>query len=234
MGGSADSFYEYLMKLWILSGKTHDLYRNMYDKATQAVIAQLVNFSTPSNFVYVADRRGGEIKAEMGHLACFAGAMFALGAYHNATTDPDLHMLLGIELTKTCHELYTQQPTKIGPEVVHFVPGLDFVTVQPNYILRPETIESYFVLHWITGDPIYQEWGWEAFKAIESYCATASGGYAGIRDVTATPVKQDNLQQSFFMAETLKYFYLLFSPREFLSLDKWVLNTEAHPMRIWK
>lgn len=43
---------------------------------------------------------------------------------------------------------------------------------------------------------------------------------------------RDNLMQSFFLAETLKYLYLLFSPPSFLSLDKWVFNTEAHPLRI--
>ena len=32
--------------------------------------------------------------------------------------------------------------------------------------------------------------------------------------------------QSLFLAETLKYLYLLFS------LDEWVFNTEAHPLKI--
>lgn len=38
--------------------------------------------------------------------------------------------------------------------------------------------------------------------------------------------------QSFFLAETLKYLYLLFSPTSVISLDEWVFNTEAHPLRI--
>lgn len=38
--------------------------------------------------------------------------------------------------------------------------------------------------------------------------------------------------QSFFLAETLKYLYLLFSPPSVISLDEWVFNTEAHPLRI--
>lgn len=36
------------------------------------------------------------------------------------------------------------------------------------------------------------------------------------------------------MAETLKYFYLTFSEPSVISLDEWVLNTEAHPFRIPK
>lgn len=38
--------------------------------------------------------------------------------------------------------------------------------------------------------------------------------------------------QTFFLAETLKYLYLLFSPSTVIPLDEWVFNTEAHPVRI--
>lgn len=43
---------------------------------------------------------------------------------------------------------------------------------------------------------------------------------------------KDNMMQSFFLAETLKYLYLLFSPPSVISLDEWVFNTEAHPLKI--
>lgn len=43
---------------------------------------------------------------------------------------------------------------------------------------------------------------------------------------------KDNMMQSFFLAETLKYLYLLFSPTSVISLDEWVFNTEAHPLKI--
>jgi len=44
--------------------------------------------------------------------------------------------------------------------------------------------------------------------------------------------EKDNMMQSFFLAETLKYLYLLFSPPSVISFDGWVFNTEAHPLRI--
>lgn len=53
---------------------------------------------------------------------------------------------------------------------------------------------------------------------------------AGMYQVN-TGVK-DNMMQSFFLAETLKYLYLLFSPSSVIPLDEWVFNTEAHPIRI--
>jgi len=48
----------------------------------------------------------------------------------------------------------------------------------------------------------------------------------------SSPTKRDS-QESFWLAETLKYFYLIFSPRSTLSLEEFVLNTEAHPLRVW-
>ena len=61
-------------------------------------------------------------------------------------------------------------------------------------------------------------------------------GYAGLRDAAAPIVslQTDDTQQSFFLAETLKYLYLLFCEDDVISLDEWVFNTEAHPMMIAK
>lgn len=76
-------------------------------------------------------------------------------------------------------------------------------------------------------------------------------GFSGILNVNQVPPQHDDIQQSFFLAETLyashshlrpaiglthfflirKYLYLLFAP-ELINLDEWVFNTEAHPVRI--
>jgi len=50
--------------------------------------------------------------------------------------------------------------------------------------------------------------------------------------VYSVPPQNDDVQQSFFLAETLKYLYLLFSPDHVMPLDQWVFNTEAHPFPI--
>ena len=55
-----------------------------------------------------------------------------------------------------------------------------------------------------------------------------------LQDVTAVPPVHDNIMQSFWLAETLKYLYLLFSSSDLLPLDKWLLTTEAHPVRLPK
>ena len=84
----------------------------------------------------------------------------------------------------------------------------------PHYLLRPETVESFFVLYQLTKDPIYREWGWEVFQSIERFCRTTYG-YGALSDVhprdTNTVTPRDSME-SFFLAETLKYLYLLFDP----------------------
>merc|ERR1712043_28759 len=102
-----------------------------------------------------------------------------------------------------------------------------------QYFLRPETVESYFVMWRVTHDQKYRDWGWEAVKAIEKYCRTESGGYTGVTNVwDKNSVIKDDIQQSWFLAETLKYLYLLFSDDDLISIDEWVFNTEAHPLPI--
>jgi len=85
-------------------------------------------------------------------------------------------------------------------------------------------------MHRITGDPHWREVGWEMFRAIEQYTRTTHG-HSAISDVTSNAPTQDNSMESFWIAETLKYFYLLFSDENVINLDEWVLNTEAHPFK---
>ncbi|KAJ1801375.1 hypothetical protein LPJ59_000340 [Coemansia sp. RSA 2399] len=105
-----------------------------------------------------------------------------------------------------------------------------------RYLLRPETLESLFILYRVTGDPKYQEWGWNIFLGIEKYTKVEGGGYASLRNVyeTGSSGSLDDVMESFFLAETLKYLYLLFGPTDLISLDEYVLNTEAHPLKIIK
>lgn len=95
--------------------------------------------------------------------------------------------------------------------------------------MRPETVESLFYLWRFTGNTMYQDWGWDIFQAFEKNSRLETG-YVGLTDVNTGA--KDNLMQSFFLAETLKYLYLLFSPPSVIPLDKWVFNTEAHPLKI--
>ena len=64
--------------------------------------------------------------------------------------------------------------------------------------------------------------------------AKVENGFSGLEDVDHLPVEHNNRMESFFLAETLKYLYLLFSPTSLISLDEFVFNTEAHPFRMFR
>ncbi|KAI0465738.1 glycoside hydrolase family 47 protein [Xylaria cf. heliscus] len=99
-----------------------------------------------------------------------------------------------------------------------------------SYILRPEAIESVWYMYRITGDKKWQDKGWEMFEAIIRHTTTEAGSSA-IDNVLSTNPRQSDEMESFWTAETLKYFYLLYSEPNLISLDHWVLNTEAHPFK---
>jgi len=98
-------------------------------------------------------------------------------------------------------------------------------------ILQPELLESLYYLRYFADqdspeERLYQTWGAKIFNAFKEHSSTKHG-YSSI-DVDTGAKK--NSQESFFMAETLKYSYLLFASREALDLDRFVFTTEAHPL----
>ena len=102
-------------------------------------------------------------------------------------------------------------------------------------LFRPETVESLWILHEITGDPKYREWGHRIFLAFEKHCKSRYG-YGAHPDVTEPSMKccrgNDDKQESFWLAETLKYLYLLMDPQQSMSLNDFTFTTEAHPLRV--
>ncbi|EEA23988.1 hypothetical protein EYB25_004884 [Talaromyces marneffei] len=108
---------------------------------------------------------------------------------------------------------------------------LGYTKIQSRkYILRPEAIESVFIMYRLTGDDTWREKGWKMFQSIARYCRTQLADSA-ISDVTSTTPELLDEMESFWLAETLKYFYLLFSDPSVVSLDDYILNTEAHPFK---
>ena len=92
----------------------------------------------------------------------------------------------------------------------------------PRYLLRPEAIESVFVHYRLTGDSDLPDAAWRMFENIEKHTRTEFGN-AMIDDVTVQNPKKQNKMESFWLAETLKYFYLIFSEPDVVSLDAYVL-----------
>ncbi|EPS65502.1 hypothetical protein M569_09268, partial [Genlisea aurea] len=267
LGSRGDSYYEYLMKVWLQNeGRNLTYLHDMYTEAMKGVKELLVRKSVPNGLVFVGELPQGpkgEFSPKMDHLVCFLPGTLALGATKGITKEKamrenllsfqDLENLqLAEDLTKTCFEMYSVTSTGLSPEIAYFnMEGrsrtihseeanansryADDIIIQPadrHNLLRPETVESLFVLFRITGNPKYREWGWQIFEAFEKYTKVESGGYSSLDDVTVIPPPARDKMETFFLGETLKYLFLLFGERGIIPLDEFLFNTEAHPFPI--
>uniref|UniRef100_A0A7N6ATK4 alpha-1,2-Mannosidase n=1 Tax=Anabas testudineus TaxID=64144 RepID=A0A7N6ATK4_ANATE len=238
LGARADSYYEYLLKQWIQGGKTEDNLLEDYLQAVEGVKKHLVRQTGPRRLTFVGELSHNRFNPKMDHLVCFLPGTLALGVHNGLPGD---HMELATQLMETCYHMYTQMETGLSPEIVHFnlqaSDGRD-VVVKPadrHNLLRPETVESLFYMYRFTKDTKYRDWGWEILQSFNKYTKVSGGGYTSINNVCdpVNPGPRDKME-SFFLGETLKYLYLLFSDdMELLSLEKYVFNTEAHPLPIW-
>ncbi|CAG9863645.1 unnamed protein product [Phyllotreta striolata] len=233
VGALGDSFYEYLLKAWLQSNKEDNEARQMFDDSMAAIFQHMLKTSQ-NGLMYFAELKFDRPEHKMDHLACFSGGLLGLASKTLNNEVSSKYMKVAGEITRTCHESYDRTPTKLGPESFRFTEGSEaraLKTSEKYYILRPEVIETYFYMWRLTKDNKYRDWGWEAVQALEKHCRVP-GGYTGLKNVYADEPQQDDVQQSFFLAETLKYLYLLFSDDNLISLDEWVFNTEAHPLPI--
>jgi len=231
-GAMGDSYYEYLLKLWVLTGKKHEQYKRMYLQSIKGMQNRLVR--TDDGLTYVQELKNGHDERKMDHLVCFVPGLLALGAQHMPEVH-DEHMALAEKLVETCYQMYARQKTGLAPEFVTFRTGRMLVGARHN-LLRPEAVESIFLMWRFTKNPKYREWGWKIFTAFEKHCRVPSGGYAGLKDVNQdgdAPRNRDDTMQTFWLAETLKYLLLLFSDDDALDLTTHVLNTEAHPLQVF-
>ena len=216
-GSRADSFYEYMLKIWLQGNKKETMYRKMYDRSIQGMHDKLLRKGKYSGLWYIGQSNFGNrniFSSSMDHLVCFMAGSLALGAY----TDPNglqseraqRDLKTAKALTYSCYQMYASTKTGLSPEIVDsWDQGPDPDRGALHYILRPETVESLFILHQLTGDPIYREWGWEIFQSIEKFCKTAYG-YGGYLDVQNDNLGPNDSMETFFLGETLKYLYLLF------------------------
>ncbi|KAJ5937264.1 Class I alpha-mannosidase [Penicillium verhagenii] len=103
-------------------------------------------------------------------------------------------------------------------------------TKDSSYKLRPEAVESVFIMYRITGDKSLQDAAWRMFQNIEKMTHT-NFGHSAVDDVRDLSTRKADKMESYWLAETLKYLYLIFSEPDHISLDEYVLSTEAHPFK---
>lgn len=212
VGGGIDSYYEYLLKCSKLFGDK-DCER-MWKESARALNKYLAD-SRPTGFWYgqVDMTTGKRTATEFGALHAFLPAVLALGG--------DLGRARRLE--DSAYKMWRLQG--VEPEVI------DYKTMKityPGYPLRPEIMESAYYLFHYTKDPRYLAMGRTFLDGLVSHCRTGDGCTV-LKDVRT--YEKGDLMPSYFLAETLKYLYLLFAPEATLDLDKVIFNTEAHPLR---
>jgi mannosidase alpha-like ER degradation enhancer 2 len=212
IGGGIDSYYEYLIKCQKLfgDGECGRMYRDSI-----AAVNKYVADDGPTGLWYgVVDMTtGARTATTYGSLEAFLPSVLLLGG------DLNRAMRLGDSNFK----MWTLNG--IEPEV------LDYKAMKPtvqSYQLRPEIVESMYYLFHTTHDPKYLTMGQAILNDLIQYCRT-DDGYTVLKSVVTK--ERGDRQHSFFLAETLKYLYLLFAPDNTIDLDKVVFNTEAHPLR---
>ncbi|OQE30162.1 hypothetical protein PENFLA_c003G08811 [Penicillium flavigenum] len=100
------------------------------------------------------------------------------------------------------------------------------------YNLRPEAIEGSFTLYRVSGREDLLDAAWDMFQAMQSATQTKNGN-AVIGDVTdeGGEMTLGDWMDGMWMSQTLKYFYLMFSPPDLISLDEFVFNAGGHPLK---
>jgi ER degradation enhancer, mannosidase alpha-like 2 len=212
ISGGIDSYYEYLLKCARLFDDKDC--EKMWKTSIEALNKYLAQ-DAPTGFWYgyVDMNSGKQVATHFGALDAFFPAVLALSGDLNRAK----------KLQESAYKMWTT--FGIEPEEI------DYTTMKityDGYALRPEIIESAYYLYTYTKDPRYLEMGRTFLNDLMQHCKTDSG-YAALKSVTTKEKKDD--MESFFLAETLKYLYLLFAPPETLDLSKAIFNTEAHPIK---
>ncbi len=209
IGARTDSYYEYLLKSWLLF-KDKDC-RKAWETSKTAIKKQLLRQTGKGSFMTRVDMSTGkETCSCYGALDAFCSGLFTL-AGDTAT---------GRLLQEGNYYMWTRW--NMEPEAFDFMKDS---LIDPSYPLRPENLESCFYLYRATHNEKYLYMGQRMIDDILNHCYTRIG-YASLKNV-ATLEKEDSME-SYFFAETLKYAYLLFAPEKTLDLSKYVLTTEAH------
>ncbi len=220
ISGAIDSYYEYLLKCWLLFGDRDC--KRMWDESIVAInkyLAEEIRHPQPTPttselwYGHADMNTGVRTATTYGALDAFFPALLALsGDVRRARL-----------LQYSSYDMWNHND--VEPEEFDY---RTLKVVSPGYPLRPEIVESTYYLFHYTKTDYYLYAGRKLWHDFVQHCRT-DVAYAALKNVV-TKEKSDSMQ-SFLFAETFKYFYLLFAPPGTLKFDRVVFNTEAHPIR---
>lgn len=239
LGAPADSYFEYLVKMWVQGGRSEPRFWQLFAEVVDSMVG-IASYTSRYGDTIVRDllpERDGttQFSHKMDHFACYIPGMIILGL---DGLEPDelprraKWELLAESLTETCYKMYQKSPSGLSGEHIRLGKA-DEWRMSGGYHLRPEAVESFFYMYRHTKKQKYRDYAWSVFKQIELHCREEAGGYAVIKNARSRNPRKEDVMHSFLIAETFKYLYLIFGDDEReLPLDAWVFNTEAHPLLI--
>jgi mannosidase alpha-like ER degradation enhancer 2 len=224
ISGAIDSYYEYLLKCWLLFGDQDC--KRMWLDSIGAINKYLADEVPRDNLGLLGKLPVNELwygHADMNTGTRGATTYGALDAFFPAILAMSGDLKRASRLQESSFKMWNLQG--IEPEEIDY---RAMKITSPGYPLRPEIVESTYYLYHYTKDPKYLRMGQTLWRDFVKHSRTDEG-YAALKDVI-TKEKSDSMQ-SFLFAETFKYFYLLFSPPTTLDFNKVIFNTEAHAIR---
>ncbi len=205
-----DSYYEYLYKGWLLFGDPE--LKSMWDESIGAVLKYIPEERDGRTWYGRVNMHTGERTSSVVTLwDAFMPALLAVSG----------HLEEAADLQQTWDWLWNRN----GLEPMIYDYATDSI-LNPEYSLNPEIIESAWYLWELTGEQQYMEMLRGYFNDLLEYCSTDIAFTASKHVVTKE--KRDYMA-TYFLAETLKYFYLAFADQEMYNLETVVFSTEAHP-----
>eukprot|EP01064_Diplonema_japonicum_P022376 TRINITY_DN3209_c1_g2_i1.p1 TRINITY_DN3209_c1_g2~~TRINITY_DN3209_c1_g2_i1.p1 ORF type:complete len:652 (+),score=125.79 TRINITY_DN3209_c1_g2_i1:91-2046(+) len=222
IGTNTDSFYEYLLKVYMLSGSGASW--EMFEESYEAVMA----FIADGDWYPDVHMKTGELQRQRaeGLLAFWPGLQTLIGDHASAANTMNALMSIWRD-AYFLPEGYDYKLRSVGSN-----------PVDQSYLLRPEFIESLVYLRKATNDNSWLRAGKEVLESIQTFCRTPCG-YTSVENLRDGKATKQDLMPSFFLSETAKYLYLLFDDAltkeghwVLSPSDPWVFSTEAHPYPI--
>lgn len=218
VGAGLDSFYEYLLKSYIIFGEETDF--QMFNE-TYHIIKRYMRKGRPH-----CNRGCGEHPLYV-NVNMLDGSTLTLWIDSLQAAFSGVQVLMGdIEEAICSHALFYSIWRRFGalPERFNWQrisPDLSF------YPLRPELIESTYLLYQATKNPFYLHVGQEIIESLNNYTRVQCG-YATIHNVQDKSL--EDRMESFFLSETCKYLYLLFDVDNPVNkmASHYLFTTEGH------
>ncbi|XP_060872918.1 ER degradation-enhancing alpha-mannosidase-like protein 3 [Metopolophium dirhodum] len=212
VGAGIDSYYEYCLKAYVLLGESR--YLSRFNKH----YASIMKYISQGPMLLDVHMHRPQINSKN-----FMDALLAFW--------PGLQVLSGdLKPAIETHEMLYQVVQKHN-----FIPEAfttDFQVHWGQHPLRPEFLESTYFLYKATGDPHYLNVGRQVLNSLQKY-ARVECGFAAVKDVRTTA--NEDTMDSFVLAETFKYLYLLFAESEdlIINIDEYLFTTEGHLLPLY-